>query len=180
MQLTQRPLAKARKQAGRVQKDRGKGKPRVVRPAVEQPDPIAEDVAEVTDNSSSVSSEDDFDMPPDVDPVEQSVIPDSQMLFTAGKLAAIQGTVQQSIAEAMYSHRFQVVPNSVQLFHSYPCASSGLQQRRSGVATLLGVQSALEKSTEDKILRAPATSIATARLWPFPPAIQGRAHVLQI
>ena len=73
-QLTQRPLAEANKQAGRVQKDRGKGKPRVVRPTVTPPDPIAEDVAEVTDDSSSVSSEDDFDMPPDVDLVKQSVL----------------------------------------------------------------------------------------------------------
>ena len=39
-QPTQRPLVEASKQTGRVQKDRaGKGKTRVVRPAVAQPDP---------------------------------------------------------------------------------------------------------------------------------------------
>ena len=102
-QPTQRSLAKASRQAGPVQKDRGKGKRHVVRPAVAQPDPIAEDVAEVTKDSSSVSSEDDFDMPPDVDPVEQSVLPESQMPFPAEQLAAIQRTIQQSVAEAMYS-----------------------------------------------------------------------------
>ena len=52
-------------------------------------------------------------MASDVDPVKQSAIPDSQALFMAGQLAAIQRTVQQSIAEAMYSHRSQVVPNTV-------------------------------------------------------------------
>ena len=77
-QPTQRPLAEASKQTGRVQKDRGKGKTRVVRPAVALPDPIAEDVAEVTDDSSSVSSEDDFDMPPDLDPVEHRLLPSNR------------------------------------------------------------------------------------------------------
>ena len=152
-QPTQRPLAEARKQTGRVQKDRGKGKTRAVRPAVALPDPIAEDVAEVTDDSSSVSSEDDFDMPPDLDPVEQSILPVSQTPFTTEQLAAIQQTVQQSVAEAMFSHRSQVVPDTVQPFHSFPSASPGPQQRRSGVATPLGFQRPLEKGTEDKILR---------------------------
>ena len=115
-QLTQRPLARTRKQAGRVRKGKGKGKSHVVRPAVAQPDPITEDVAEATDDSSSVSSQDDFDMPLDVDPVEQSVLPDSQTPFTTEQLAAIQQTVQQSIAEAMYSHRSQVVPTPSSLF----------------------------------------------------------------
>ena len=139
-------MAEANKQAGRIQKDRGKGKPRVVRPAVTPPDPIAEDVAEVTDDSSSVSSEDDLALPPDVDLVEQSVLPESQMPFMAEQLAAIQQTVQQSVAEAMYSHRSQVVPNTLQPFHSSP------HLRRSGVPTPLGFQRALEKGTENKIL----------------------------
>ena len=146
-------MAEASKLTDRVQKDRGNGKKRVVRPAVAQPDPIAEDVAEVTDHSSSVSSEDDFDLPPDLDPVEQSISPLSQTLFTTEQLAAIQQTVQQSIAEAMYSHGSQVVPDTVQPFHSFPSTSPGPQQRRSGVATPLGFQRALEKGTEDKILR---------------------------
>ena len=159
-QPTQRPLAELGKQAGRVRKCRDKGKPRVEQPSVAQLDPIAEDVAEVTDDSSSVSSEDDFEMPSDVDPVEQSVIPDSQAPFTAGQLAAIQRTVQQSIAEAMCSHHSQVVPDTVQPFpSSFPSASTGPQQRRSGVATLLGFQRALEKSTEDKILRGPPMTL---------------------
>ena len=126
-QSTQRSLAEASKQTGRVQKDRGKGKTRVVRPAVVQPDPIAEDVAEVTDDSS-VSSEDDFDMPPDLDPVEQSILPVNQTPFTTEQLAAIHETVQQSVAEAMYSHRSQVVADTVQPFHSFPSASPGPQQ----------------------------------------------------
>ena len=160
-QPTQRPLAELRKQAGRVRKGRDKGKPRVEQPSVPQLDPIAEDVAEVTDDSSSVSSEDDFEMPSDVDPVEQSVIPDSQAPFTAGQLAAIQRTVQQSVAEAMYSHRSQVVPDTVQPFlSSFPSESTGPQQRRSGVATPLGFQRALEKSTEDKILRGEYLDLA--------------------
>ena len=52
--------------------------------SVAQLDPIAEDVAEVTHDSSSLGSEDDFEMPSDVEPVEQSVKPDSQAPFTAG------------------------------------------------------------------------------------------------
>ena len=156
-QPTQRPLAEIRKQAGRVQKGRDKGKPRVEQPAVAQLDPIAE----VTDDSSSVSSEDDFEMPSDVDPVEQSIIPDSQAPFTAGQLAAIQRTVQQSVAEAMYGHRSQVVPDTIQPFHSsFPSASTGPQQRRSGVATPLDFQRALEKSTEDKMLRGECIDFA--------------------
>ena len=150
-QLTQRPLARTRKQAGRVCK--GKGKSRVVRPAVAQPDPITEDIAEATDDSSSVSSQDALDMPLDVDPVKQSVLPDSQTPFTTEQLAAIQQTVQQSVAEAMYSHRSQVVPDTIQPFHPFPAASSGPPHGRSGAATPLGFQRALEKSTEDKILR---------------------------
>ena len=152
-QLTQRPLAGTRKQAGRVRNGKSKGKSRVVRPAVAQPDPITEDVAEATDDSSSVSSQDDLDMPLDVDPDEQSVLPDSQTPFTTEQLAAIQQTVQQSVAEAMYSHRSQVVPDTVQPFHPFPAASSGPPHRRPGAATPLGFQRALEKSTEDKILR---------------------------
>ena len=172
-QPTQRPLAKASKQTGRVQKDRGKGKTRVVRPAVPLPDPIAEDIAEVTDDSSSVSSEDDFDMPPDLDPVEQSILPVSQTPFMTEQLAAIQQTVQQSVAEAMFSHRSQVVPDTVQPFHSFPSASPGPQQRRSGVATPLGFQRPLEKGTEDKILRAPTTATTNARVPTLPASNPG-------
>ena len=57
-------------------------------------------------------------MPPDMDPVEQFVIPESQTLLTAVQLAAIQQTIQQSVAEVMYSHCSQVVPDTVQ-----PCLS---------------------------------------------------------
>lgn len=127
-QPTRRPLAEASKQAGRVQKVRGKGKPHVAGPAVAQPDPIAEDVAEVTKDSSSVSSEDDFDMSPDVDPVEQSILLESQTPFMAEQLDAIQQTVQQSVAEAIYSQRSQVFPDTVQPFHSSPSTLPGLQQ----------------------------------------------------
>jgi len=156
-QPTQRPSAVGRKPAGRVQKGKGKGKTRLARPAVEQPDPVAE----VTDDSSSVSSEDDFEMPLDLDPVEQSVILDGhaqameqqQMPFTVGQLAAIQRTVQQSVAEALHNHRSQAVPDTAQSFNSFPSSSSGPQQRRPGAATPLGFQRALEKSTEEKILR---------------------------
>jgi len=127
-QPTQKPLAETSKQAGHVQKDWSKGKPHVVlllhSPAA-QPDPIAKDVAEVTDDSSSVSPEDDFDMPPNIDPVEQFVIPERQTPFTAEQLAAIQWTVQQSVAEAMYSHRSQVVPDTVQPCPSFLSASPG-------------------------------------------------------
>ena len=145
----------------------------MVRPAVAQPDPITEDVAEATDDSSSVSSQDDLDMPLDVDPDEQSVLPDSQTPFTTEQLAAIQQTVQQSVAEAMYSHRSQVVPDTVQPFHPFPAASSGLPHRRPGAATPLGFQRALEKSTEDKILRAPTTATATARVPTLPASNPG-------
>ena len=92
----QTPSAVGRQLAGCVQK--GKGKTHLAWPAVEQPDPVTE----VTDDSSSVSSEDDFEMPLDMDPVEQSIILDGhtqdleqqEMPFTAGQLAAIQQTVQ--------------------------------------------------------------------------------------
>jgi len=56
-QPMQRPLAKGRKLAGCVQQ--GKGKTRVAWRAIAQPDPVAE----VTDNSSSVSLEDNFEGP---------------------------------------------------------------------------------------------------------------------
>ena len=154
-QPTQRPSAEGRKPAGRGQK--GKGKTRLARPPVEQPDPVAE----VTDDSSSASSEDDSEMPLDVDPFEQSAIPDDpardmdqrQMPFTPGQLAAIQQTVQQSVAEALHSQHSQAVSDTVEHFHSFPPASSGPQQRRPGTATPLGFQRALDKSAEDKILR---------------------------
>ena len=113
----------------RARKGKGKGKMRVVQPAVAQPDPVAEDVTEATDDSSSVSSDDNFDTPLDVDPVEQSVIADghpnadleqSQMPFTAGQLAVLQQTIQQSVTEALCSHRSQVVPDTVQSLHPFP------------------------------------------------------------
>ena len=154
-QPTQRPPAEGRKPAGRSQK--GKGKTRLARPAVAQPDPVAV----VTYDSSSASSEDDSEIPLDVDPFEQSVILDGpardleqrQISFTPGQLAAIQQTVQQSVAEALHNQRSQAVSDTAQSFHSFPSSSSGPQQRRPGTATPLGFQRALEKSTEEKILR---------------------------
>ena len=87
-QPAQRPLAEGRKPAGHSQKGKGKGKTRLARPAVAQPDPVAE----VTYDSSSASSEDDSEIPLDVDPFEQSVILDGpardleqrQIPFTPG------------------------------------------------------------------------------------------------
>ena len=145
----QTPSAVGRQLAGCVQK--GKGKTHLAWPAVEQPDPVTE----VTDDSSSVSSEDDFEMPLDMDPVEQSIILDGhtqEMPFTAGQLAAIQQTVQQFVAKALHSHRSQAVSDTVQPFHSFPSSSSGPQQRRSGAATPLGFQRALEESSGENIL----------------------------
>jgi len=75
------------------------------------------------------------------------------MPFTPGQLAAIQQTVQQSVAKALHSQHSQAVSDTIQPFHSFPPSFSGLQQRRPGTATPLGFQRALEKSTEDKILR---------------------------
>ena len=46
----------------------------------------------------------------------------------------------------MNSHRSHIVPDTLQPSHSSPSASPG-------VATPLGFQRALEKGTEDKILR---------------------------
>ena len=110
-QPTHRLSAEGRKLAGRGQK--GKGKTHLARPPVEQPDPVAE----VADDSSSASSKDDSEMPLEVDPFEQSAILDGpardldqrQMPFTPGQLAAIQQTVQQSVAEALHSQHSQAV-----------------------------------------------------------------------
>jgi len=83
----QRPSAEGRKPAGHGQK--GKGKTCLARPPVEQPNPVAE----VADDSSSASSEDDSEMPLDVDPFEQSAILDGPNgTWTKGKCRLCLGS----------------------------------------------------------------------------------------
>ena len=102
------------------------------------------------DELSSVSSLDLYEDPPSIDTLDD-VLDQPPAPFTAEQLTTIRETVQHSVTEVLSQRPSFLEPS--QPLQGLDVTSSSAPVRRPGWANPLGLQQALDKSTEDKILR---------------------------
>lgn len=95
-----------------------------------------EQVAKVLDDPSYVSSEDDNDLPLDIN--RPSELPDNHNLFKP---------------QLIHNHHTQSIPESLQQYHGLATLSSGPWHQQPGTTTPLSLQCPLDKSMGDKILQ---------------------------